>query len=86
MVGGMNAGGRGPAPLRLLHDEQMPRASVSFAYWERQDTTVVVASLSPGLIDSLKVKPDGLVMDGNTRILVLRQRGYDVDMLPREPE
>jgi hypothetical protein len=29
------------------------------------------------------VKPDGTILDGNTRIWVLRQRGYDVDSLPR---
>ena len=42
-------------------------------------------SLAPGERESLKVKTDGTVMDGNTRAKVLEERGYDVNGLPREP-
>jgi hypothetical protein len=33
----------------------------------------------------LTVKPDGTIMNGNHRIRVLRDRGVDVDSLPRVP-
>jgi hypothetical protein len=32
----------------------------------------------------LKVKPDGRIFDGNTRIKVLEERGYPINDLPRE--
>ena len=34
---------------------------------------------------AITVKADGTVMDGNTRVKVLEERGYDVNELPREP-
>jgi len=33
---------------------------------------------------ALKARPDGTVLDGHHRIVVLRERGFDVDALPRE--
>lgn len=35
--------------------------------------------------DPLVAKADGTIMSGNTRVFVLRERGYDVDALPRTP-
>jgi hypothetical protein len=32
----------------------------------------------------LKVRPDGTMIDGHHQIAVLRERGVDVDLLPRE--
>jgi hypothetical protein len=32
----------------------------------------------------LRVKPDGRIMNGNTRVKVLEERGFDVNSLPRE--
>jgi hypothetical protein len=40
--------------------------------------------LTPGRRGSLKVTETGLIKDGNTRIKVLAERGFDVDSLPRE--
>lgn len=37
-----------------------------------------------GQAEPLKVKPDGRIMDRNTRIKVLEERGYDINSLPRE--
>src|SRR5437763_1681903 len=37
-----------------------------------------------GSREALRVKPDGRIMNGNTRIKVLEERGFDVDGLPRE--
>jgi len=47
-------------------------------------TEVLVDSLKPGQPGALKARPDGTMLDGHHRIKVLRQRGYDVDCLPRE--
>ncbi len=41
-------------------------------------------SLRPGQPGALKVRRDGTVIDGHHRIKVLRDRGFDVDSLPRE--
>jgi len=45
---------------------------------------VLVDSLKPGQAGSLKVRPDGTIVDGYHRIKILRDRGVDVDALPRE--
>ena len=41
-------------------------------------------SLKPGGPEALKVKPDGRILNGNTRIKVLEERGFDINSLPRE--
>jgi hypothetical protein len=48
-------------------------------------TLIEYRSTWTGLAESLRVKPDGRIMNGNTRIKVLEERGYDTDSLPREP-
>jgi hypothetical protein len=47
-------------------------------------TQELVASLQPGQPGSLKAKPDGTVLDGHHRLKILRDRGIDIDSLPRE--
>jgi hypothetical protein len=69
-------------PLKLLHPETSLRAS-SLKYWGEQTTEGIVSSLRPGAQEPLLVKADGTIMQGNTRIYVLQQRGYDVNSLPR---
>jgi len=44
----------------------------------------LIDSLKPGQQGSLKVRPDGTIVDGHHRIKILRDRGVDVDTLPRE--
>lgn len=44
----------------------------------------LIDSLKRGQQDSLKVRPDGTIVDGHHRIKILRDRGVDVDSLPRE--
>jgi hypothetical protein len=46
-------------------------------------TDAIVESLAPAAPEPLTVKPDGRIFDRNTRIKVLEERGYDVDVLPR---
>jgi len=44
----------------------------------------LIDSLKPGRQGSLKVRPNGTIVDGNHRIKILRDRGVDVNSLPRE--
>jgi hypothetical protein len=69
--------------LALLH----PDGSLSRAKLDRYDkasTQALIDSLAPGREGSLKVRPDGTVVDGQHRIKLLRGRAVDVDRLPRE--
>jgi hypothetical protein len=53
-------------------------------HWRKQSTDDIIRSLAPGGREALRVKPDGRIMNGNTRIKVLEERGFDVNSLPRE--
>jgi hypothetical protein len=48
------------------------------------ETETLIESLKPGVTGSLKVRPDGTILDGHHRIAVLREREIEVDALPRE--
>ena len=70
-------------PLKPLHSE----GSLSRAKLEklrRARTQDLIDSLRPGEPGSLKVRPDGTVMEGHHRVRVRRERGVDVDALARE--
>lgn len=54
------------------------------AMFRKLTTEVLLVSLLPTEPGSLKVRPDGTIMDGNHRVHVLRERGVNVDDLPRE--
>ena len=70
-------------PLRLLHPE--PSLSrVKLDQFRRLSTVDLIESLAPGRPGALKSRPDGTVLDGHHRIMVLRERGVSVDALPRE--
>ncbi len=74
-------------PLRRIHSDQTIESGssrYSLDHWRQQPTSVIVDSLRPGQPEGLLVKPDGRIMNGNTRIKVLEERGYDLDSLPRE--
>ena len=80
----MTAGARGPQPpLRSLHPESSLVPSKLDKY-RRLVTKELIDSLAPGQQGSLKARPDGTIIDGHHRIKVLRERGVDVDALPRE--
>jgi len=70
--------------LKRLHPDTS-LSKVDLAFWRRQPTEMIVKSLAPGNRDSLKVKMNGIIMDGNTRVKVLEERGFAVDALPFEP-
>jgi hypothetical protein len=70
-------------PLKPLH----PATSLSPAKLrqiERVSTEELKLSLLPGQRDCLKTRPDGTMLDGHHRIYALRERGVNVDELPRE--
>ncbi len=69
--------------LRFLH----PQASLSqakLAEFKKWTTEKLIASLQPGDRGALKVRPDGTILDGHHRVWILRERGEDIEALPRE--
>lgn len=53
-------------------------------YWGTRPTPEIIDSLKPGSDAPLTVFPDGVIADGNTRVRILKDRGIDIDTLPRE--
>jgi RHS repeat-associated protein len=75
-------------PLKFLHSPSTwvsGTAKNSLEFWKKQPTEKIIESLKPGAREPLIVKPDGTIMQGNTRIKVLTERGVDVNSLPRTP-
>lgn len=70
-------------PLKPLHPDSSLNA-VKLAQLERLSTEALRASLLPGQDGCLKTRPEGTILEGHHRIHILRQRGVDVDNLPRE--
>jgi len=83
VVGGPLGEGARPV-LKLLHDEKT-LLKTSLDYFRRQGTEEIVRSLRPGAVEPLIVNARGTVMQGNHRIFVLMERGFDVNSLPRVP-
>ena len=70
-------------PLRPLH-LTTSLSQVKLNLYARLTTDELKYSLAPGQAGSLKTRTDGTIIDGHHRIEVLRQRGINVDQLPRE--
>ena len=73
--------------LRRIHSDhtlEIGSNRVALEYWRKQPTEDIVNSLQPGQPEALKVKANGRIMNGNVRIKVLEERGFDVNSLPRE--
>jgi len=74
-------------PLRRIHSDQTITSGsnrYSFEYWQKQRTDVIVKSLQPGSREALRVKADGRIFNGNTRLKVLEERGFNINTLPVE--
>jgi len=69
-------------PLKSLHSDSSLNAG-KLTKMEKLSTEEICASLLTGE-HCLKTRPDGTILEGHHRIYVLRQRGVDVDKLPRE--
>ena len=70
-------------PLRHLHADG-DLIELKLEYFRKISTEDLIESLKPETTNSLKTRPDGTIMDGNHRIRALRERGIDVEELPRE--
>ena len=70
-------------PLKPLHVDSSLNAG-KLAEMERLSTETLRVSLLPGVQGCLKTRSDGTILDGHHRIYILRQRGVDVDGLPRD--
>ena len=70
-------------PLKPLHADSSLVKSKLDKYGNLSEQELI-DSLKPGQQGSLKVRPDGTIVDGHHRIKILRDRGVDVDALPRE--
>lgn len=73
--------------LRRIHSDETLETGVSLLslqYWRQHSTEEIVESLRPGKAEALKVKPDGRIFNGNIRVKVLEERGFDVGSLERE--
>lgn len=70
-------------PLKPLHADYT-LLTLKLEQFRRIATDELCKSLAPGQAGALKVRPDGTILDGHHRIKVLRERGFDVDRLPRE--
>lgn len=74
--------------LQRIHSvETLTKGAARYDYEaiRKMSTDDIVKSLRPGAENPLKVGADGRIFDGNTRILVLEERGFDVSSLPRVP-
>lgn len=69
--------------LRPLHPDAT-LLPLKLAQFGKLTTQELIDSLRPGQTGSLKSRPDGTMVDGHHRIKILRDRGYNVDGLPRE--
>jgi ParB-like chromosome segregation protein Spo0J len=70
-------------PLKSLHPDSS-LSQLKLAQFSKLSTDELLDSLSPGRPGSLKSRPNGTVIDGHHRLAVLRQRGVDIETLPRE--
>ena len=70
-------------PLQPLHLSSV-LSQAKLNHYGRLTTEELIRSLEPGQIGALKTRADGTVIDGHHRIAILRERGVDVDQLPRE--
>jgi hypothetical protein len=70
-------------PLKALH-AQAVLSQTKISQFSRLSNDELIKSLEPGKPGSLKAREDGTVMDGHHRLQVLRDRGVDIDALPRE--
>lgn len=80
-------GDEGRPPLRRIHADETIASGpgrYSLEYWRGRKTEEIVESLRPGRAEALRVKPDGRIVNGNVRVRVLEERGFDVEGLERE--
>ena len=70
-------------PLSPLHPDET-LLLLKLEQFRRLSTEELCQSLASGQPGSLKARTDGTIVDGHHRVKVLRERGINVDRLPRE--
>jgi hypothetical protein len=70
-------------PLIPLHPDEA-LLLLKLEQFRRLSTEELCKSLAPGQPGALKARIDGTIIDGHHRVKILRERGIDVDRLPRE--
>jgi hypothetical protein len=83
-----NTNDRKPKQVERLHSKEtiLKDNPDSYKYWSNRPTREIVDSLRPSYAqdaEPLMVNRDGKIVQGNTRILVLEERGFDIQSLPR---
>jgi len=75
------------AAFQRLHSAEtiMQSNKASYDYWNKKSTEEIVDSLLPSAKQPLTTYPNGNIADGNTRLLILEQRGVDITSLPSVP-
>jgi ParB-like chromosome segregation protein Spo0J len=71
------------SPLKSLHSDEL-LSEAKLEKMRARATEELLESLLPGRLECLKARPDGMILDGHHRIKVLRERGTNVNKLPRE--
>ena len=69
--------------LKFLHSEDTLNR-VKLELFRRLASDLLKSSLGPDQPGSLKVQPDGTVLDGHHRLTVLLERGENIHQLPSE--
>ncbi|MCY7376561.1 MAG: hypothetical protein LH472_11405 [Pyrinomonadaceae bacterium] len=59
-------------------------ARFSLAHWRKFSNETIIESLRAGKGESLKVKSDGRILNGNVRCKILLERNFDINALERE--
>lgn len=72
-----------PPTLKPLHSEGTIVES-KLELFRKLRSEELINSLTPDQAGCLKTRPDGTMIDGHHRIVVLRERGVNVDSLPRQ--
>ena len=73
-----------PLLRRMLSDQEIRTYHrYELRRWRSESTERIVRSLESRQLEPLWVTQDGLVWQGNARILVLEERGFNINCLPR---
>ena len=70
-------------PLKSLHS-YISLSQAKLGQLDKLTNQEIMDSLKPGQPGLLKIRPDGMIIEGHHRIKILRDRGFNVDALPRE--
>ena len=73
-----------PTPHRLHPDHSLSQVSLEFS--RKQPNETILVSLQTGRLGAKEVgkvvlNPDGTILNGNTRVKCLEERGYDLENL-----